>query len=213
MAGVTMNILVGIPVFRVPELVEKSILSLVGPTADVLVVDNASDWEVRQVIKRHKEKVKVIVSEHNTYCNGGWNLILQYGIDNGYDLIGLGSSDATLKPGWQQALRNRAEMVKDEVWVASLKDSNMEAEIVTSTAGFFNFLPLAAAKLVYPIPVTLRHWFGDQYMFEKLRDNGWKTVVLNTLQATHQQSAITCRTPEAYTVIEQDKLAWKELRG
>lgn len=207
-----MNILVGVPVFRVPELVERCIISLTDRPADVLIVDNAADWEVKQVIKRHADKLKVITTETNTYCNGGWNLILEYGIRCGYDLIGLGSSDATLRPGWQEALQNRAAKVKDEVWIASLLQSNLEATMVESTAGFFSFLPIEAAKLVYPIPVTLRHWFGDQYMFEKLRANGWKTMVLNTLQATHQQSAITCRTPEAYTVIEQDKLAWKELR-
>lgn len=207
-----MNILVGVPVFRVPELVERCIVSLTEQPSDVLIIDNASDWEVKQALKRHANKIKIITTETNTYCNGGWNLVLEYGIQHRYDIIGLGSSDATLKPGWQEALRNRAAKASDEVWIAALSTASAEVEKVESVAGFFNFLPLAAAKLVYPIPSTIRHWFGDQYMFEKLRANGWSTVVLNTLQATHQQSAITCRTPEAYTVIEQDKLAWKELR-
>ena len=207
-----MKVLVGVPAFRVPELVERCILSLVGGPADVLVIDNAADWEVREVIKRHKEKLKSIRTEENTYCNGGWNRILEYGISQGYDIIGLGSSDATLKMGWQQALNSRAEKAKNEVWIASLVPFDEEITVVDSIAGFFSFLPLEAAKLVYPIPHTLRHWFGDQYMFEKLRANSWRTVLLNTLQATHQQSAITVRTPEAYDVIEQDKLAWKELR-
>ncbi len=208
-----MSILVGVPVFRIPELVERCIVSLTSTPADVLVIDNAADWEVKQVIKRHDTKLKVITTDTNTYCNGGWNLILEYGLKYGYDIIGLGSSDATLKEGWQSALNNRAAAHKKEVWIASLTPSSAEVEKVESVAGFFNFLPREAAELVYPIPVTLRHWFGDQYMFEKLRANGWDTVILNTLQATHQQSAITFRTPEAYTVIEQDKLAWKELRG
>lgn len=207
-----MRILVGVPVFRVPDLVERCIISLVDCGADILVVDNAADWEVREVIKRHKEKIKVIRTESNTFCNGGWNLILDYGIANSYDVIGLGSSDATLKYGWRQALELRAEKTKDEVWIASLTASNEEVQKVESIAGFFSFLPLEAAKVVHPIPSTIRHWFGDQYMFEKLRSKGWSTVILNTLQATHQQSAITYKTPEAYDVIEQDKLAWKELR-
>lgn len=207
-----MNILVGVPVFRVAELVERCIISLTETPADVLVVDNAADWEVKQVLKRHENKLKIITTDTNTFCNGGWNLIMEYGLSHGYDLIGLGSSDATLKAGWQEALRSRADKAKDEVWVASLVPSNQEVQVVESIAGFFNFLPRAAVELVYPIPPTIRHWFGDQYMFEKLRSKGWKTVVLNTLKATHQQSAITCRTPEAYGVIEQDKLAWKELR-
>src|SRR5271156_6261404 len=101
-------------VFRVDSLVEKCIVSLIASSADVLVIDNASDWQVKQVIKRHKEKITVISTEENTYCNGGWNLILEYGIKNGYDLIGLGSSDATLKTGWKEALCNRADKVKDE---------------------------------------------------------------------------------------------------
>jgi GT2 family glycosyltransferase len=212
MVGIFMKVLVGVPVFRVPDLVEKCIISLTEQPADVLVIDNASDWEVKQVIKRHANKIQVIVSDTNTFCNGGWNLILEYGISHGFDIIGLGSSDAVLKYGWQDAVRNRANKASNEVWIASQVPSNEEVTKVESVAGFFSFLPLAAAKLVYPIPNTIRHWFGDQYMFEKLRANGWNTVILNTLQAVHQQSAITYVTPEAYTVIEQDKLAWKELR-
>ncbi len=44
-----MNILVGVPVFRVPELVERCILSLVDKGAEVLIVDNASDADVKRI--------------------------------------------------------------------------------------------------------------------------------------------------------------------
>ena len=136
---------------------------------------------------------------------------MEYGLVHDYDLIGLGSSDAELLPGWYAALEYRLKNFSNEIWIPSLTDA-VEVEYAESVAGYFSFLPRAAVHTVYPIPATLRHWFGDQYMFEKLRSMGWKTAILPSVKAKHQQSAITYRTPEAYTVIAQDAAAWKELR-
>ena len=132
MASVPVNILTGVPVFRVAELVERCIVSLTSEPADILVIDNAADWEVKQALKRHIDKLKIISTDTNTYCNGGWNLILEYGITRGYDIIGLGSSDATLQEGWQSAIRNRAAKASKEVWIASLVPSNEEVTKVDS---------------------------------------------------------------------------------
>lgn len=221
-----MKILVGVPVFRVPELVERCIMSLKGTPADILVVDNAADAEVKLVLRRHDDSrqfkrsqnknpsIKVITTEVNTYCNGAWNVILDYGINNGYDIVALGSSDVVLKTGWYQALVNRAEKFNDEVWVPSVESAPINCEVQEyNLGGFFNFLPRKAAELVYPIPRELRHWFGDTYMFNKLREKGWKICVLGSIVAHHEQSAITVRVPEAYEVIEQDKEAWSKYQN
>jgi GT2 family glycosyltransferase len=203
------TILVGVPVFRIPDLVIRCLLSLVYTKSDVLVIDNAADLDVKMVL-RDFPSVNVIKNQVNGYCNGAWNQILEYGLEKKYDIIGLGSSDAELLPGWCERLQERAENFHDEIWIPSLKGEE-EVKYADSIAGYFSFLPRRAAKFVYPIPVSLRHWFGDQYMFEKLRRNGWKTAVLPSVKAIHQQSAVTCSTPEAYKVIEQDIIEWGRL--
>jgi GT2 family glycosyltransferase len=204
------RVLVGVPVFRVPDLVRRCLASLVGNAADIVVVDNSADADVKEVLREFP--VRTIVNETNGYCNGGWNQIMQYGLEHDYDLIGLGSSDATLSQGWCEALQIRMEQFTKEVLIPSLKETHTDAECADSVAGYFSFLPRSAVEVVYPIPRSLQHWFGDQYMFEKLRSIGWKTVVLGSVKATHEQSAITFRTPEAYQVIEKDIAAWKALR-
>lgn len=204
--------LVGVPVFRVPELVTECLKSLQGTPADVLVIDNASDLDVKTAVQ--KFNVKIVENHTNTFCNGAWNQIMEYGIDHEYDLVGLGSSDALLHPGWYTALLKRVGTYPKEVLIPAIgepvdRPDFTKAEVVTGgVPGYFSFLPIEAVKLVYPIPRNLKHWFGDQYMFEKLRSLGWRTVVLSDVRAYHQQSAITARTPEAYVAIKEDIREW-----
>lgn len=206
-----MKLLVGIPVFRLPSLVRRCLLSLADTPATVLAIDNAADAPVKSVLREFDGRIVDIAVPRNEYCNGGWNRVLAYGLDHDFDVIVLGSSDATLMPGWYEASMKRVATGDKTVFVPSI-DERAEDELSTGgLAGFIIFLPRAAADLVYPIPSTLRHWFGDQYMFEKLRANGWKTVVAHDVKATHAQSAVTAATPEAYAVIEGDKRAWAEM--
>jgi hypothetical protein len=212
-----MKMLVGVPVFRVPDLVRSCLTALSDSPADILVVDNAADTDVKQVYNTFKNRVHVSFNSTNEYCNGGWNRIFQFGLTHDYDLIAIGSSDAALHPGWYEAIQARAAQVCNEVWVPSIgepvfnPDSSSVTYVMSGVAGFFTFLPREAVKLVYPIPHQIRHWFGDQYMYETLRQHGWKVAVLNQVRAHHQQSAITAATPEAYDVIKQDIQAWKEM--
>jgi hypothetical protein len=124
-----------------------------------------------------------------------------------------------MQPGWYDVLKDRANNFANEVWIpkigptVSVLDFKNAEHIEGGIAGYFSFLPRKAAEIVYPIPSGLKHWFGDQYMFEKLRANGWKITVLDSLRAQHEQSSVTASNPEAYKVIEQDKAYWRELGG
>ena len=212
-----MKVLVGVSVFAVPDLVKSCLTSLIGTPADVLVIDSKAADDVKDVISRLP--VNIIVSPENGYCNGGWNDIMRYGLMHNYDVIGLGSSDVELLPGWYDILERRMSQTSCEVCIPRQKSTKYqdfpeEVEYVQGgVAGYFSFLPRKAVELVYPIPHTIKHWFGDQYMFEKLRANGWKIAILNRMLAYHQQSAITAQNPEAYRVIEEDKKAWQALGG
>lgn len=207
-----MKVLVGIPVFRVANLVARCLRSVENTPADILAIDNAADRDVEDVL--YDFDVNVIVNKVNGFCNGAWNQILEYGIDKNYDLIGLGSSDAALHPGWYEAITQRAASFPKEIVLPSIgepvsaPDWTLAEHPTGGVPGYFSFLPLEAARAVFPIPRGLKHWFGDQYMFEKLRALGWKIAILKEVRAYHCQSAITVNTPEAYQVIEQDIKTW-----
>jgi hypothetical protein len=202
------RILVGVPLFRVADLARRFLNSVAGTPVDIVIVDNNADADVKQVIKGFSKRATVLTSPENTFCNGGWNRIMQHALAGDYDIVGLGSSDVTMVGNWYSVLVDRWAMNLKEVWIPSLTPIPSDV-YATSIAGFTSFLPRAAVEHVYPIPAGLRHWFGDQYMFEKLRRAGWSTVVPAALRAEHEWSAVTARTPEAYGVIEQDKIAWR----
>lgn len=212
-----MKVLVGVPVFAVPDLVRSCLKSVTGTPADVLVIDNGAPPDVKLVVERYG--VTTIFSPVNGYCNGGWNQIMKYGLDNGYDIIGLGSSDVEMHPGWYDLVTKRMSQFPNEIVLPSVgppidsPDYTKGVVVENGIAGFFTFFRREAIELVYPIPAGLKHWFGDQYMFEKLRKHGWHTVIMPDLLAYHQWSAITAQNPETYKVIEEDKKAWQALGG
>lgn len=205
-----MRILVGIPVFRVAELAQLCLSALVCTPATVLVIDNAADANVKDVIRAYGDRVRVIQNDSNKFCNGGWNQVMEYGLNHGYDIVGLGSSDVILHAGWYEKILQRAQMFKNEVWIPKTGTASDGVIEKPNLGWYFSFLPKEAVRLVYPIPETLKHWFGDTYMEQTLARNGWKHVLLNSVGCIHEQSAVTFRVPEAYPVIEQDKIAWKE---
>jgi len=210
------RILCGIPCFRLADQVLRCLLSLNCSAVDVLAIDNAADADVKQVLGTFERsgRVGIIHSPTNEYCNGGWNRILEQGINKGYDLIGIGSSDVILGSGWHEVLVSRADAVTDEVWLPRIGEPSEGVEHVHgSVAGFFTFLPRKAAELVYPIPRGLKMWFGDEWMFSKVRAAGYKVTILNALKAQHEWSSVTASTPEAYEVIEQDKIEWQRLNS
>jgi hypothetical protein len=209
-----MKVLIGVPAFRLPDSVGWSLDPLIDTPAKVLVIDNAADQDVKDVLKRYEGKIEVIVNSENTYCNGAWNQILEYGLKHDFDVIGLGT-DLILKPNWYNILTEYVKTSDKEVClpcIISKPEDNFDGvKVADNIAGPLTFFPKAAADLIYPIPHSLKHWYGDTYMFGKLRANGWKTVVLGAMKAEHPWSQVTYRTPEAYQVIEQDKIEWKRL--
>src|SRR4029077_10288489 len=114
-----MKVLVGVSVFAVPDLVRSCLSSLTGTPADVLVIDNGAPEDVKTAVSRYG--VQTIFNAENGYCNGGWNQIMKYGLDNGYDIIGLGSSDVELFSGWYPILESRASRFSNEVWLPRQK--------------------------------------------------------------------------------------------
>lgn len=213
-----MRVLVGVPAFRVPDLVKRCIDSIASTPADIMIVDNAADLDVKNVIQSYGSRVLVETNDQNRFCNGAWNQIMDYGYVNHYDVVGLGSSDAQLHAGWYEVLTERAANHKDEIWLPEVGEPGVgftpeAVDITGGIAGYFSFLPKRAILPVYPIPLRFKHWYGDQHIFDTLRSIGWKVTVLRNMRSYHQQSAITAVTPEAYEAIRLDQIAWTTGKG
>ena len=211
-----MKILVGTPVFRLGHSVKRCLKALVDTPADVLAVDNAADRDVRHVMSEFGNRILTIVNSANGYCNGAWNQILEYGINHGYDVIGLGTSDVTLHPGWYNVVARRMQEFPNEVLIPAIgqpvPNPNYMAVSYNTPAWYFSFMSREAAKLAYPIPRTVKHWYGDTYMYYRLTTNGFKIVLMDEARCYHEESSVTRVTPEAYDVIGQDHIEWAKLQ-
>jgi hypothetical protein len=214
-----MRVLTGIPVFRIPDSVRRCLEALVHTPTDIFVVDNAADADVREVVKTFGDRIKVEVSPTNEFCNGGWNRIMKYGLENNYDVIGLGSSDATLHPGWYYAVCSRFRDYSGEVLIPSVREpitnpDHHKATTILPTKelpGFYMFIVASDVKKVYPIPAQMRHWYGDTYILGKLRnEEGRKITLLEEVGAYHEQGSVTFRTSGMSEITRQDEAAWVE---
>jgi hypothetical protein len=134
-------------------------------------------------------------------------------LNNDWDYLALGSSDVIMHKDWEKLIPQRNQ----EIWVPTYADSlellenqrGEEKELKGGVAGAFTVLPREAIKIVYPIPRELKLWFGDQYIYEKLRGLGWK-VMQAEFTAYHYGSLGIFGNPDSNKVIEEDKVAWQK---
>jgi hypothetical protein len=75
-------------------------------------------------------------------------------------------------------------------------------------AGVFLCLSRKMVEAVYPIPEEIKLWFGDNWIFKKLRLLDYKMTIYSDLQAMMDWSRSIGKLPEATTLIEEDKKAW-----
>lgn len=204
-----MRTIVGIPVLYNGSTCLKAFKSVIGE-ADLLIVDNNSEKDVKQAIREiwHEHaNVKVIKNAENVYVNPAWQQIINYFLDSKYDQLVIMNSDLILEPGWSSYL-------VDGMCCIPTDGSHETDEIVTTgTPGIFITLDKKMAELINPLPENLKIWFGDEFLFTKLRKAGYKTIVRAGLKAVHYQNGSqTCkRLPEFQEIIERDKIAWLEI--
>ena len=208
------KMLVGIPVFRLGNVASYTLNSVIDTPADVLIVDNGADADVKRAITAYP-RAKVIVNEKNEYVNFAWNQIMKYGLDNGYDIIALGTG-TRLHPGWYDPICHRADEFSKEIWMPACGEPQQNPNylnVQTSRCypGFFTWLPREAVEIVYPIHPTLRHWYGDAHIGITLMNLGWNVTILNEVRADHQWGVVRMANPDCGAVIQADKNAWEVL--
>ncbi len=204
-----MKILVGIPCLYNAEMCKLSILS-VAMEADVLVIDNGADYGVKQMIKlliECKFNIRFISNEQNIFVNPAWNQILHYFLQSDYDQLIIMNSDLVMKPGWS----NR---IQDGISCIPTDGSHLVDTVVSEgTTGVFIHLNKEMARLAYPIPYGIKIWFGDNFLYGKIRKAGFQTIIRTGMLCEHigNGSQTIGILPNKAEIIEQDKIAWAEI--
>lgn len=229
-----MKILVGIPALYGYQHTKNAIESVLNQSdVDLLLIDNGGDEDIKKIVWDYSvhPKFSVITNENNVFVNPAWNQIMRtfleskYKVDRAtYDLLCIMNSDLELNKGWSNVVRsmlkenNRRSLspkvVNDLPRFNRVVDpSNTSCMDVTiGLPGVFFTLTKEQCKLVYPIPETIKVWFGDNWIFDKLRNNGHSTVVVDNLLAIHGNSQTVSRVPGISEIIEQDKLEWEKIK-
>lgn len=217
------SILVGIPCLTGPEHCAKAIQSvIVCEEVDVLLIDNGATIEVKDVLL-HFERIfpscHVIHNNSNQFVNPAWNQILEVFLTGSWSRLCIMNSDLIMRQGWDDVVRNRWAVDPDEILLPIINEPGkdgtevMDAQYVTEgTPGVFITLNRTQAKLVYPIHKGIKVWYGDNWIYEGLRNRGYKTVIPQNLCASHEWSSTVSVVPGIHQIIEEDKVAWGKIK-
>ncbi len=198
------KILVGIPVLYNAEVCKKAIDSVTGE-ADVLIIDNGSEEDVKDMLAYYN--CHKIVNHQNIYVNSAWCQIINFFLNNDYDQLIIMNSDLIMKVGWSNYLVDGISCVPTD------GSHKSDTNVTEGVPGVFIHLNKAMAKLVYPIPSEIKLWYGDTYIYNILYKYGYKTIIKSGLICEHvHNGSVSCRKlPEFQEVIQKDMEAWKSI--
>ncbi len=208
-----MDILVGMLTYKKATITQRAIASI-GDSVDLLVIDNGADRDVKAILPQ----TGVIHNPENVGVNPGWNQLVEHFLAGDWKWLVIASSDVTMANNWADVLRSRMD-TPNAVFMPRLVDNihdiNRKApETVTvaleATPGFFYCMPREAVEIAFPIPEGIKIWFGDEWVFTKLRRLGWQTQIVNNMLAHHVWSSNI--TSQCIKLIEEDKVAWESIK-
>lgn len=204
-----MSTMIGIPVIYNETCVRICLEHLKNQNTELFIIDNNSEESIKKLIEPYKK----IVNAQNVYVNPAWNQILEEFLKTDHDLLVIMNSDLYLN---HDVIKKLSELDLDRdktIACLNLVDLFYECErqityVSGGVAGVFIPLTKKMAREVYPIPPELKIWYGDNWIYEKLKKIGYQLTIFNDLQAQHIWSSSVGVLPEAHQVIEQDQLAW-----
>lgn len=205
-----MRIMVGIPVIYDVDCVRRC-LEHIKEADEILIVDNNSTLDIKKLIQPYNK----IVNDKNIYVNPAWNQLMSYFLDHKeFDTIIILNSDIYLKNDVIRKIKT-LDLDGDKIiplvtGVSAFENvKELKTSVVTDgVPGVFLCMSRKMVELVYPIPAEIKLWFGDNWIFQKLRKAGYKMTVFNDLQAMMDWSRSISKLPEATKIIEEDKVAW-----
>jgi GT2 family glycosyltransferase len=219
-----MKCLIGMPCLYGPGHTKEAIESIIHKKdTTVLLIDNGAERSVKELISGYakRENVIVISNSENIYVNPAWNQIINHFLGSEFDCLVIMNSDLTLHDKWKEVIDKHFE--SNNSIPVPIISNNKEAlsqklqvgetiEVFEGTPGVLIVLNKEQAKLIYPIPETIKVWFGDNWIYEGLRRAGHKTVVLTNLISYHSASQNVSRVEGISRIIEQDKIEWEKLK-
>jgi len=203
-----MRVLVGIPVLYNGNVCLKAFKSVIDE-ADLLIIDNGSEPDVKEAIKEiynsNFPRVKVVEFYKNEYVNPAWNeIISQFLLYRDYDQLVIMNSDIIMQSGWSKYLVDGVSCIPND---GSVK---IDTETFEGNAGVFIHLNKEMARLVYPIPDSIRVWYGDAFIQRKLYKQVIKAGMI--CEHVHGGSVTVKRLPEFQEIIKQDMIAWETIK-
>jgi hypothetical protein len=219
-----MTPLIVIPAVKNAHVTREALDSVIGLGVDIIVCANGADEDVIQLFHEFKEKFRNISIWHeptNIGVNPIWNKFVQHFLASSYTHIGILSSDVIMQSQFLEVLQNRdipnempIPIEVDKVTVyEKLDPAGQVGQVVTEgTNGIFIWLSKEQARIAFPIPDGIKIWFGDNWIHEKLRIAGHKTVILGNFQAFHHGSVTLKEMSTSSEDIERDKINWQTIR-
>jgi hypothetical protein len=202
-----MRILVGIPVIYCEECVQQCLESLKGQDVEILIIDNDATEEIKKMISGYPH----LINEKNVYVNPAWNQIMKIFLNSNYDKLIILNSDMILEKDVIQKIQNIDIDKEGTIILPNVSDHHISEgvrEIEWGFPGIMIVLSRKMCELVYPIPESLKLWFGDDWIYRRLIKNGYKLRVHYDIKAKHAGSRSIVSLKEAVEIIEQDKINW-----
>jgi hypothetical protein len=202
-----MRVLVGIPVIYCEECVEQCLDSLKGQDAGILIIDNNATPKIKKLVSSYPN----IINKENIYVNPAWNQIMKMFLNSNYDRLVILNSDMILESDVIEKIKNidlDGDLTIPLPNVSEHQISEGIREIDWGFPGIMIVLSRKMCELVYPIPESLKIWFGDDWIYRRLKNNGYNLRVFYSIKARHSGSRSIASVKEASEIIEQDKINW-----
>lgn len=194
------DILVGVPCYKDGPMVDRCLRSLAEPRVQLLIVDNGSTSDVKQVLV---DKGIVIRNEVNRYVNPAWNQMMKWFLrSDRYDFLVLANSDLVMTAGWAAKLRaHRAANRQEQIIFGKVSSGQ-------SSMGAFFAMTRRSVLACYPIPDDILIYGGDDFIFEVNRRVGFAETLAAGVTMFHVVSGTISKSPELGEIGRRDTAQW-----
>ena len=190
------KILVAIPCLFDEMRTKQTIESIVyHKNVDVLLMDNGSEEDVSRMLLSFVKfpNVEIVKFEKNIFVNPVWNYALKYFNDSEiYTHLIIQNSDLVLSDDWEKIINklisinpnySALPVITQDKGLLHPTDNEFKelniTEISKGHPGVFILISKELSKIAYPIPSEIVIWFGDNWIYEIIRNFGGKTFIIN----------------------------------
>jgi GT2 family glycosyltransferase len=213
--------------------VESVVKNSAPHKVNLYLLDNGSKAKgVHEYMKSIAGAV-VIRNETNRWVYGGWNQLLARALGDKPEYVCLMSNDVQVAPGWLPPMIREMDRSLGRRYLlpnGNFPAGNFEGEVrkyvagsvplltskvVPGRSGWLLFFRAEDIPLFYPIPETLKLWYGDDWIHWSLKRNGFSCLSVMDSCALHYGSKTlqVMDQSEKVRIIAQDKVEYRRLTG